>query len=344
MIKNFVQISLKEQDKGTIQEKINKNSLLLSYPCQSTTYCTPYVLKLSPGVYKFECWGSQGGQWSGESKPGLGAYTTGTLFIPRPTEFFVYIGNQGFFNALKAESQEQTFPSPGGATDVRLNASNNWWDISSLASRIMVAAGGGGAEWNASIGGNGGDLLGGESFSAISRDSNEVQDEPCPGATQTSGSQCDTIYYADGQYPAVAGHFGYSVLPDPLNNSGVADYGGLGGGGYYGGTSYKYSFAGSGGSSFISGHKGCDAVKDQSEIINHTGDCFHYSGYTFTQTKMIPGNETMPLPESLSSQNIHYGSGAFRITILLYNFKCTFKRSLYYSLIPNLFILTCLSI
>lgn len=46
-----------------------------------------------------------------------------------------------------------------------------------------------------------------------------------------------------------------------------------------------------GGSSFISGHEGCDAIKEESTENNiiHTGQSIHYSGLYFTNTLMIDG-------------------------------------------------------
>ena len=48
-----------------------------------------------------------------------------------------------------------------------------------------------------------------------------------------------------------------------------------------------------GGSSFISGHNGCDAIKEESieNNIIHTGQSVHYSGLYFTDTVMIDGEE-----------------------------------------------------
>ena len=343
MIKNFVKISLKNSSKGKINETIQtRKSVVLSYPCNNTNDCTPYVLDVSKGVYKFEGWGSKGAEW-GTSKPGLGGYTSGTLFVSKPTQFFVYIGNIGYFNAVKEMSETHGI-LPGGATDVRLNYSDNWWDNSSLISRIMVSAGGGGAEWSASIGGNGGGLTGGESISAKTNVGPGVHEDHCPGATQTKGSECISLpvndSYSMSAFPGTFGSGGKTV-PFKLENNGQ-DYGGFGGGGYYGGTSYQFSFAGSGGSSFISGYKGCDAVKEQPEAIEHTGQPNHYSGFIFTNTKMISGNKTMPLPDDPIKTGIYSGEGSFRITLIMYQYQCTYKKSLFSSLIPNMFIFICL--
>ena len=207
----------------------------------------------------------------------------------------------------------------------------------------MVAAGGGGAEWKASIGGNAGGISGGESASSIFNTASVTFDEKCPGATQTGGSNCQplpaSVENSSKEFPATPGTFGSAGKTEPyIHASGNEDYGGYGGGEYYGGTSYQYAFSGSGGSSFISGYEGCKAVKERSDVIDHTNTSYHYSGFIFTNTEMISGNETMPVPSSSTEEGIHSGEGAFRITILMYHYHCTYKRSLFPSLIPNLFI------
>ena len=206
---------------------------------------------------------------------------------------------------------------------MRLNYSE-WFDNYSLMTRIMVAAGGGGAEWARAIGGNGGALIGGSSLSTIYNSS--YYKEPCNGATQTSGTICPRRIFSNYNVSSYPGTFGSSgnVTENVQSN----DYGGFGGGGYYGGTSYDYSFAGSGGSSFISGHPGCNSIRSKLPI-NHTDTPFHYSGYVFTDTVMIEGNKTMPLPYCCKKEGIYNSSrgGAFRITLLSYEQKtCNCKK------------------
>ena len=136
----------------------------------------------------------------------------------------------------------------------------NWKDFNSLKSRIMVAAGGGGASWTYAVGAGGG-LTAPFVFSSVTP------------ASQTGG-------YA----------FGYGQ-----NGVGPADSTGVGGGGsgYYGGGAVNVisQSSGTGGSSFISGHEGCDAITEKSteENIEHTGNPTHYSGLTFTNTEMTEG-------------------------------------------------------
>ena len=332
MIDSFVHVSLKNptSDASIKRTAITKKSFTLNYPCTNTSKCVPYVLELSPGAYKFECWGSKGGGWSGnlKSKPGLGAYTAGTIFLSKSSTFYVYIGTTGLFNAANIEETQSAYGVPGAATDVRLNYSDDWFDTRSLLSRIMVAAGGGGAEWAGSIGGNGGDIEGGESISSLTDVSTEAHEEKCPGANQTSGSVCPSyeLETTHKTYYSTPGTFGISGIPD-ISNSG--SYGGFGGSGYYGGTSYDYVYAGSGGSSFVSGHKQCNAVKDVIETIEHSGDSVHYSGYVFNDPLMIPGNTTMPDPKVPTHEEKYNGTGAFRITLIHYQYHCTYTKSFF---------------
>ena len=289
--------------------KKTRNSLSFDYPCSSSSQCTPVSLSLKPGTYKMECWGAKGSIWSDpknpSSIPGLGAYTSGEIVIHKPTQFYIYIGVTGTFNSLKTSQKINLGWCGGGATDVRIVAAENWYDGVSLISRIMVAAGGGGAEWGNSLGGNGGELVGDSSF---------YKKTECKGATQISGGEkCEAI----DDHDSFPGTFGSAGFPPESN-----DFGGLGGGGYYGGTSYDWAYAGSGGSSFISGHKGCDAVINSSSEIIHSGYNIHYSNLVFFNTKMIAGNRTIPLPKG--GEGIWDSSnGVFRITMFNFIGACT---------------------
>ena len=73
---------------------------------------------------------------------------------------------------------------------------------------------------------------------------------------------------------------------------------------------------GGGGSSFISGHEGCDAITETStaDAITHTGEPNHYSGKVFTNTQMIAGNATQTKPGG-GTETGHSGNGYARITL-----------------------------
>ena len=96
-----------------------------------------------------------------------------------------------------------------------------------------------------------------------------------PG-TQTSG------------YKFGIGQNGYGVG----SSNGVAGSGG----GYYGGTTSDYADnceAGAGGSSFVSGYDGCEAILEESTENNiiHYGQKIHYSKKEFQNIKFLNGNE-----------------------------------------------------
>ena len=307
MINNFVKFEIKDNELGTPEASIKRNSIVFKYPCSDADVCSPYKITLSPGTYKIECWGSKGKSQTSTGKPGLGAYTKGSFAIFKRTVLYGYVGATGRFNSVGPKFGGI---SGGGATDVRLQTSELWNDTTSLKSRIMVAAGGGGAEWPNAIGGNGGELEGGESIS--STNSGVHLSQRCKGANQTSGSACPRYELSGIPYPGV---FGTAKV------FASNDYGGFGGGGYYAGTSYNYAYAGSGGSSFISGHEGCVAVKaTEGDEIEHTDNSFHYSGFIFRDTEMIGGNKTMPLPSGTKGkwEETH---GAIRISLISFNMK-----------------------
>ena len=150
MIKSFVKYEIVDENRGQPNiESINPQSFVFRYPCHNVTECTPYKITLKPGVYKMECWGSKGVFFSGAKNPGYGAYTSGVLSLRYTETLYVYVGATGLFNSIRNYPNTSMGPiGSGGATDIRLTSSSNWWNFSSLASRIMVAAGGGSVEWN----------------------------------------------------------------------------------------------------------------------------------------------------------------------------------------------------
>lgn len=99
-------------------------------------------------------------------------------------------------------------------------------------------------------------------------------------------------------------------------------------GGKIGSSSGHIASAG-GSSSFISGHNGCDAIKEESTENNiiHTGQSIHYSGLYFTNTLMIDGEgyrwtdkkeEQIGMPSHSDNSIImgNSGNGYARITLV----------------------------
>lgn len=238
------------------------------------------------GYYKIECWGAKGGFSRADAGIGAyggkGGYTSGIIKLEKGQKLYVYVGQHGTDaqvgkNSASAynggglgtwdNSDDEAAGAGGGATDIRL-VSGEWNNFESLKSRIMVAAGGGGASWRTS-GGAGGGLKGLTNRASSS-----------PG-TQISGYKFGIGQdgYGTGQSDGIAGS----------------------GGGYYGGTTSNYPDAceaGAGGSSFVSGYDGCNAISEESteDNIVHTGQSVHYSNMKFENAKILNGNSS-EIPE-----------------------------------------------
>ena len=252
------------------------------------------------GSYKVELWGASGlySSPSGSASISYGAYTSGDVILNSGDKLYVYVGQKGDNSRINAfngggtrgySSRNYGGASGGGATDVRL-VPGNWDDFDSLKSRIMVAAG---------AGGTGGYNYSGEKCAAGGLEGydggwyNKDNSQYGIGGSQTSGGTVGLNTY-DAYGIAYSGTFGKGGSAENYSEYSTA---GGGGGGYYGGgaggaqRSGGAGNGGGGGSSFISGHEGCDAISElstENQII-HTGQSIHYSGYLFTNTKMIDG-------------------------------------------------------
>ena len=230
------------------------------------------------GVYRVELWGGQGG-----SVGGNGGYTAGSIYLEQGVELYVYVG-QSRSNSSGSVSFNGSFGSAGGlpgggATDIRLFG-GEWNDFESLKTRIMVAGSGGSG--NGGKAGAGGGLIG------------KAGGLNNPG-TQTKGGESYKNMYAHGG-------FGYG-------GGGCS-----GGSGYYGAGGAACSTGAAGGSSYISGHAGCNAIKASSTKTNivHTGNSVHYSGYSFFDTVMIDGdghNWTTLMDKESTGMPTHDGTG-----------------------------------
>ena len=285
------------------------------------------------GTYQFQLWGAAGGDYDVVLKGGRGAYTSGKIVLNKGEKFYIYVGSQpssastntlGGFNGggNTPTGKDKDGRAGGGATDIRL-VSGDWNNLNSLTSRIMVAGAGGGAAYESSDtwrsnGGNGGGLNGfmptiyGGSANA----------HRGTGATQTSGGYANNA----STNTTAQGKFGQG-------GQGISTDGGSGGGaGYYGGGGSNVCSGGGGGSSYISGHLGSVAVisegntKPRNNVnlvtcANQTTDItcsYHYSGYVFTDTVMIGGNENMPNHNNTTTMTGNPGNGYAKITFLDY--------------------------
>lgn len=301
-----------------VYDEIVNFTINYDYTGNVQNFVVPYT-----GTYQIECWGASGGDIDNFTG-GKGAYTKGKISLTEGDTLYIYVGGQGtntdvggYNGGSSLSSGESAYGSSGGgATDIRLT-NGEWNDANSLKSRIMVAAGGGGANnrnradsaymYGAGNGGAGGELVGESGTSTNYTTSGSIPTYNShsigTGGSQTQGG----VYKAyDTNEKLVTtintGSFG-NANTDEFVQSG-------GGSGYYGGGSSGHGGAG-GGSSFISGHSGCDAINSSGV---HTGKPDHFSGYVFSETKMIAGSKEMPKKSENGTMIGNSGNGFVKIT------------------------------
>ena len=323
-----------DDEKTTSTEKgecLNKIEYTFNYIGTIQTFTVP-----QNGYYKIELWGAQGNSpTSNRASGGKGAYTSGIIDLEQNEILYVYVGqsrndrnasfNCGSVGGSKIDPENSGGSNGyggGGATDIRL-ISGNFDSFSSLKSRIMVAAGGGGAtDYAYAIdGGNAGGLTG-KSGKNGKYPSNGVANIVPTGGTQTLGGATTNT-----SSMGTNGTFG-------IGGNGNSEWGSGGGCGYYGGGGGGYSNysvdSGAGGSSFISGHSGCNAIAESSTSNNiiHTMNSIHYSNKKFVNTIMIDGDgckwtnsltndcSGMPTTDGIGTETGHSGNGYAKITYI----------------------------
>ncbi|EAY10103.1 surface antigen BspA-like [Trichomonas vaginalis G3] len=264
----------------------------------------PESQKLTPGLYKLEVWGAQGGGYSSNSDNcgGKGGYSIGYLALSQETTLFVRVGgmgkapndyykaeggsNGGGFAYGGSNRYDSTIHQPGysggGETDIRVIAD-------SISYRIIVAEGGGGAGTGyKTSGGYGGGLRGGGSYGA-------GQDD------QRSNSYSSNEYRFQQFY-----------------GGNTSDYGciGAGGGGWYGGgtlivSGHAYDRPSSGGSG------GSGYVYTSSTQSQHPNGYNIGSKYYLTSAQTIDGSQDITNPDGTKTTG-HAGDGYARITYIDY--------------------------
>ena len=289
---------------------------------KSYNFKTPGKQKvtLSRGIYKFECWGASGG--SLELKSSSGAYVSGTIFLIKPQDFFLFIGQKGIINSTEttfngggAAMYETPGPntgsasfstklsysaSGGGASDIRI-VDGDWNEFNSLKSRIIVASGGGGEvnfkrpETNPIVsrptrGGHGGTLIGEDGSYSLCNLCSEGEYTNAKGGEQKKGGSkgggSSHAWGNDGKFGS-GGKANKAVESWPSSGGGSGYFGGGSGG-----VSSRHLGAGAGGSSFVSGCSGCQAITSDSleNNIQFSGNV-HYLGFVFTNIVMKEGAE-----------------------------------------------------
>ena len=280
------------------------------------------------GIYKLEAWGASGGD-IGNYTGGKGAYTSGNIYLDAGDTLYIVVGGSGSSSDLGGyngggalKPGESIYGSSGGgATDIRtyISSDSAWDNFDSLKSRIMVAAGGGGANFRGQgygegNGGSGGTLNGLNGIST--NNGNPYGYSIGEGGTQTSGGRLYWLDKGSGSY--ITGYYSSASFGKVLYLDTTPSQSG-GGSGYYGGGSATHGGAG-GGSSFVSGCDGCNAISEDSTSTNikHTNQAEHYSGYVFSNIVMLSGDDRMTLPDNTIA-NGNTGNGYVKITLLDYS-------------------------
>ena len=253
---------------------------------------------LTPGRYKLECWGAQGGNGSSNGSSninavgGLGGYSVGTITLSKTQKVYIYSGGKGQtksntgsystvnggFNGGGSNYTYGSGGSGGGGSDIRIGTD-------SLYARVIVAGGGSGTGWTIK-----GAAGGGES-----------------GLSNYNSSSCGTqknggSTYTPGQSGTVTvGSFGIGG-----NGSGSSEGGSGGGGGWYGGGGAGYTGGSGGGSGY---------VYTSTTASNYPSGCLLNSSYYLTEAQTITGNQSFPSPTG-STETGHSGNGYVRITKL----------------------------
>lgn len=261
------------------------------------------TIQLTPGRYRLEVWGAQGGSYSSYAG-GKGGYSVGVLSLPKITAetlttLHVYVGGQpatvttsravvpGGFNG-GGNGQNRYYSGTytygqggGGATDIRIGED-------SLYARVIVAgAGGGSASVDAASTKHGGGTSGGAPQSGY-------------GASQTAAG-------TNGSF-------------------------GQGGSATTSGTNYKYGSGGGGGGWYGGG--ACSSYSDSTNYrgYNGGGSGFVWTGenapsgyllgeeYYLTDAQTIAGNTSFTAPDG-TAETGHSGNGYARVTVLeIYTF------------------------
>jgi surface antigen bspA-like len=253
---------------------------------------------LTPGRYKLECWGAQGGNGSSNGNSninavgGLGGYSVGTITLSKTQKVYIYSGGKGQtksntgsystvnggFNGGGSNYTCGSGGSGGGGSDIRIGTD-------SLYARVIVAGGGSGTGWTIK-GAAGGGILGLSNYNSSYN------------STQTAGGIAYTSTY---NIMPTAGTFGIGG-----NGSGSSEGGSGGGGGWYGGGGAGYTGGSSGGSGY---------VYTSATASNYPSGCLLNSTYYLSNAQTIAGNKSFPSPTG-SAETGHTGSGFCRITNL----------------------------
>lgn len=253
---------------------------------------------LTPGAYKLECWGAQGGTYSSYIG-GYGGYSKGTITLAKTTTVYVSVGGAGSSSSTTAGFNGggtgiSSGRGGGGATDVRIGQN-------SLYSRVIVAGGGGGAgvtSANANPCGCGGGEYGGDGYC------NNTTGSYTTGQNRSGGSASQT---AGG----ITWNTGTQATFGQGGNASGYSCGGGGGGWYGGGGAYDNDSDSDG----CWGGGGSGYVYTSSTAKNYPNGCLLNSTHYLTNAQTIAGDTSFTSPTG-AAETGHTGNGFCRITNL----------------------------
>ena len=253
---------------------------------------------LKPGTYTIECWGGQGGTYSGYIG-GYGGYSKGTITLTKTTTVYVSVGGAGSSSSTAAGFNGggtgiSSGRGGGGATDVRIGQN-------SLYSRVIVAGGGGGAgvtSANANPCGCGGGEYGGDGYY------NNTTGSYTTGQNRSGGSASQT---AGG----ITWNTGTQATFGQGGNASGYSCGGGGGGWYGGGGAYDSDSDSDG----RWGGGGSGYVYTSSTAKNYPNGCLLNSTHYLTNAQTIAGDTSFTSPTG-AAETGHTGNGFCRITNL----------------------------
>lgn len=265
----------------TIEDELNRyneSATTLAYRDGTTGEAEAQIYTVPSGQsgwYKIELWGASGGTTTSETGEvragGKGAYTSGLIYLVENQKLYFYIGGTTTNSSGGANGGGKGAGKGmggGGSSDVRTK-SGAWDNDDSLKTRLMVAAGGGGAEGfkEGAPGGNAGAVIGrsGQSNIAVSNYTNAgYGSQKGPILVNwinlyEKADKCNSGYISGDANNASKIKLACGKLG--LGGAATNNEGGGGGSGYFGGgagSSDNSTVAGSGagGSSFIAGYSG----------------------------------------------------------------------------------------
>ena len=294
----------------------NSNGAVMNFDYTGSVQTTT----LTPGRYKLECWGAQGGN-SNQSNGtygngGKGGYSTGILNVSTNTTIYITVGGQGQNGVLNTRTaggfngggdgygtnNSGVGGGGGGASDISLMSPvfshssyfiNNIRDTNSLLSRIIVAGGGGSAGYDVS---------------------NNAANGGAGGGTTGQDGLPNRVYHGTGGKQTTFGTGGSSEEPNRYSvqakfgcgasASNSTDVAPGGGGGWYGGGLHCDSAGG-----------GSGYVYTSATASNYPSGCLLNSTYYLSNAQTIAGNKSFPSPTG-STETGHSGNGHVKITKL----------------------------